>query len=345
MSFALVDSVQNFPGLPFGEKSVLTTLATFANAAGICWPANSTVAKKAGCDERTVRRHVETLKAKGLIERVYREGRSAITKIIIPLWEPRIPCPPPRTTCPPESVNEPKYQITAVDLATAPEPPPIVVFESEHPETPPVEPVPVIDPVEQPAPPVELSWAVDPAEQPAPIVDPVPAPDHLPVDPVQAELPPVVDPAPAVQAADAFDTLPPSLLADLALVRKAKKRSGTVTHTEKIVLASEAQKAGITVQAMIKTMILKNWARFSADWIAPQAPQTPLQRPFKPEPIHQAAPAVIEASKAALSALRPRIIATVDPLRWAKQRIADHQAGKHVSGFALRSAKAALKLP
>jgi hypothetical protein len=57
-----------------------------------------------------------------------------------------------------------------------------------------------------------------------------------------------------------------------------------------------------------------------------------------------AKPAAVEAERAAIAAMRPKIIGTADPLAWAKQRIADHEAGKHVSGFALRAAKYALRL-
>ncbi|MFZ4626678.1 MAG: hypothetical protein ACOYNF_20900, partial [Rhodoferax sp.] len=67
-----------------------------------------------------------------------------------------------------------------------------------------------------------------------------------------------------------------------------------------------------------------------------------MQRVFVPEVSPPASPAIVQASKADLAALRPKIIGTADPLAWAKQRIADHKAGKHVSGFALRSARSVL---
>jgi len=63
--------------LPPGEKLVLLALADQANDEGRqCWPAVSTIAHKSGQGERTVRRALSDLEAKGHLTRGHRDGAS-----------------------------------------------------------------------------------------------------------------------------------------------------------------------------------------------------------------------------------------------------------------------------
>jgi hypothetical protein len=63
--------------LPPGEKLVLLALADQANDEGRqCWPAVSTIAKKSGQGERTVRRALADLEKAGHLTRDHRDGTS-----------------------------------------------------------------------------------------------------------------------------------------------------------------------------------------------------------------------------------------------------------------------------
>ena len=137
MSFAITNTVLS-SNLPAGLQHTLAVFATFADAGGLCWPSNETVALKSNKDERTVRRHVEELEEIGVIKRTYRKGKSAITRIILSAL-PGYPTPdilptPPRTSCPPESVIESVNTVTAQpsapELAESPATAAIVVSES-----------------------------------------------------------------------------------------------------------------------------------------------------------------------------------------------------------------------
>lgn len=55
-------------------KLVLICLTDCANEEGKCWPSIATIAKRAGCSERTVQRHLGELVEKGYVSRQHREG-------------------------------------------------------------------------------------------------------------------------------------------------------------------------------------------------------------------------------------------------------------------------------
>jgi DNA-binding transcriptional MocR family regulator len=54
------------------EKVILLVLANYANEYGISWPSQRTLAENAACDERTVRRTLVSLEARGVIRRIAR---------------------------------------------------------------------------------------------------------------------------------------------------------------------------------------------------------------------------------------------------------------------------------
>lgn len=63
--------------LPPGEKLVLLALADQANDEGTqCWPSVPTIARRSGQGDRTVRRALEHLEAKGHLTRQHRDGAS-----------------------------------------------------------------------------------------------------------------------------------------------------------------------------------------------------------------------------------------------------------------------------
>ncbi len=64
--------------LPPMEKLVLLALADCANDEGKCWPSATTLARKTGEGERTVRRAVQSLIAKGALKQDQRSGTSPI---------------------------------------------------------------------------------------------------------------------------------------------------------------------------------------------------------------------------------------------------------------------------
>ncbi|HEX8382435.1 MAG TPA: helix-turn-helix domain-containing protein [Sphingomonas sp.] len=76
MSIRLMTTVWDLD-LPPGEKLVLLALADQANDEGRqCWPAVSTIMKRSGQGERTVRRALHDLEAKGHLTRHHRDGGS-----------------------------------------------------------------------------------------------------------------------------------------------------------------------------------------------------------------------------------------------------------------------------
>lgn len=63
--------------LSAGDKLVLLALADQANDEGVqCWPSIPTIAKRSGQGERTVRRCISDLEAKGHLTRHFRDGTS-----------------------------------------------------------------------------------------------------------------------------------------------------------------------------------------------------------------------------------------------------------------------------
>lgn len=64
--------------LPPMEKLVLLAIADCANDEGAAWPSASTIAKKSGQGERTVRRSIRALIEKGHLSEIQRSGTSTL---------------------------------------------------------------------------------------------------------------------------------------------------------------------------------------------------------------------------------------------------------------------------
>jgi hypothetical protein len=67
-AFTIMSSVRDHCQQPVGKKLLMLTLATYANADGICYPSNETLAKATGLGNSTVRRMLRQLKSEGELE-------------------------------------------------------------------------------------------------------------------------------------------------------------------------------------------------------------------------------------------------------------------------------------
>ena len=315
MSYVLQDASLKIPGIKYAEKIVLIAIASHADADGKCWPSVGTLAELAGMGVRTANRHIASLIKKGYIRRIYRTGRSAVTWLtdrvmcfLTPANQADRPLPIRQTESAIESVNEITAQAAAPMLAENPAVAAVVVFES--------------------------------------------------VDTEAMDTPPVVDLVPALPVIDnPLADVPAALLDDFGIVRKAKKKAAKVTRLEGQVMAREAAKARLTVEDVVKLCILRGWSRFEAVFATPavmtqfyatmtpaQAPQTGRSAVYVHEAAPPANPDIIRIELAKIATQPGPTAKMADPLAWAKNTLARHQAGEHVSGFALRSARAALRL-
>lgn len=67
-AFAVMNNVRDHCQQPVSKKLLMLTLATYANADGICYPSNATLAKATGISKRTVQRILPALAAEGELE-------------------------------------------------------------------------------------------------------------------------------------------------------------------------------------------------------------------------------------------------------------------------------------
>lgn len=287
--------------LTAGQRLVLGAITTFTDQAGKCWPAIATIAARCALSVRSVQRHIADLLKLGYLQRQYRPGRAAITRVNLDPINPATVSPPPPPPLPnwhPEqAIPEPVTPITA---PTVPEPEQpgfaAIVFSEVMDTEPPPVPAPAADhlPVDHLQ--VTTMQAADD--------DHLPAPDHLQVDQaMQAELP-------AVQSGNPLAEVPAELLADFGLVRQARKKSKTVTQTEARVLAVEANKANLSLAEVVKLCVLRGWSRFEAGWMPAPAPQQAPQAPYVHQVAPPASPEVKNAAMARLTELRKLIVST-----------------------------------
>ena len=312
MSFAQTFNVFQAINLTAGQKMVLAGISTFTDSTGKAWPSVATIAARCSMGVRTVQRHIAKLVSLGYLDRIYRTGRAAVTRVKLSGTTPAKLAPTPlpnwQTESAIESVNEITAQAAAPALAENPAVAAVVVFES--------------------------------------------------VDTEAMDTPPVVDLVPALPVIDnPLADVPAALLDDFGIVRKAKKKAAKVTRLEGQVMAREAAKARLTVEDVVKLCILRGWSRFEAVFATPavmtqfyatmtpaQAPQTGRSAVYVHEAAPPANPDIIRIELAKIATQPGPTAKMADPLAWAKNTLARHQAGEHVSGFALRSARAALRL-
>lgn len=78
------------------------------------------------------------------------------------------------------------------------------------------------------------------------------------------------DTAPPVGDADLFPDVDPQVVADFRALRKRVKAEITPTAMKRI--ATEAEKAGMTLQAALEVCCSRGWRGFEASWVAPRGP-------------------------------------------------------------------------
>lgn len=319
MSFAQTYNAFQTIDLTAGQKLVLAGIATFAGSTGKAWPAISTIAKRCSMGVRTVQRHIAKLVSLGYLERVYRSGKAAITRVRLDVATPAKLAPLPLPNWHPESAIESVNQITAhrpdqgtdptADTADAA----VVIFDSVKARG------------QETAPEMAGQGPVESADQ-GPVesltIELVPFTVTPDIDqgPVEVADQGPVEVAGIVMDPDPLAAVPADLLEDFAVVRRAKKKAAKVTRLEGQVLASEAAKARMTVEDVVKLCILRGWSRFEAVFATPnvmaqfnaammpaQSPQTTPQRFYVPEVVQPASPSVKAAAMAAIAVLRAKI--------------------------------------
>lgn len=305
MSFATTYNAFQISGITKAEQHVLTAICTFADKNGVCWPTTETIAARCLSSVRTVQTHIHALVSKGLLQRIYRKGKPALTKVLIgQAATPATFSPRPPQFLHPEPVIEPVNTKTALPEPATPLPDTadaaIVVVEK-------IPELPVIPDVEVYFGPLEPS-------QRTPSPEVVQAPVALPVAPVPETT--AQKPAEPVEtiAVDPLADVPATLLEDLGEVRKSKKKPAKVTKTEANLWFSEAQKAGWTMQQVIVTMIVRGWSRFEADWVQHVPQQTHQSGPqavWKPEPVQPASPGAIARFKETWARQRAAMVADI----------------------------------
>lgn len=116
---------------------------------------------------------------------------------------------------------------------------------------------------------------------------------------------------------DLLADVPAQVLADLAEIRKFKKKAPKPTKTEVKHWYTIAQEAGWTMPQLLLTMVLRNWCRVEPGWIqsVPQQAQ-PSASPqvWKPEPHTPANPSTIAKMREQIAQMKARWNETPPPL-------------------------------
>ena len=340
---ATYEILANVSNVNAGQKLVLSVIASYANNKNLsCFPSVAAIAERCRLAARTVQRHIASLIKLGFLERVYRKGTSAITRLKLP------PTPTPtggydrndttgydrnagvtgnfdlsqhNSVTPQQIENAAIASIAVLEIPEQPEPPTATVTE---------------------APSMYIHRARDCATLLVDVIDPplvdLPLPAHTATtaasQDVTAALPPtteVIAPVGAIAAAQVVDanqdpaieadpveaavkalaSLPKTLLDDMAMIRVSKKRPRQVTRTEAQILTDEARKAGWTLEQVIVTMICHGWARFQASWVQHVPPQTAPGTPapvkvWQPEPHTPASPSTLAKMREKIAQMRAR---------------------------------------
>jgi len=313
--------------LTTGQTVVLAVIATFTDVAGKSWPSIETIARATKQCIRTVKYRIAELIKLGFLKRIIRQGKvaiSIITEQLSPAQSSARHAPQVVHGMHPEPVIENINQITApsqIDSVTATAD--VVIFETVIPDSRTAA--------------VLTELPVQTASQTATTAT------VLPLPATTATVLPLPATTATVQTADLFAGVEPQLLADFGIVRKAKKKAPTVTKTEAVIFAAEAQKAGLTIAEALTTCITRGWSRIQAEWLPPK-PIEQATRVFVPEMVQPATPEIKAAGKAAWSDLRIKFTPNVDPLSWARNAIERDTQGERVGHALLRNARMALRI-
>ena len=305
MSFTATYNAFQISSISKAEQHILSGICTFADRNGVCWPTVETIANRCRSSVRTVQTHINALVSKGLLQRIYRPNRPAITKVLIPLTHtlPAISAPLEVQFLHPEPDIQPVSIKTAAPEPATPEPgtdtatADIVFTENEQ---------PITQALTQEMPDV---LAIDSMVPVSKVTDCHPQME-MPVEACTAP----VEPSQEVLATDPLADVPATLLQDLGEIRRNKKRPAKPTKTEAALWWQEAVKAGWTMEQVITTMILHGWARFDASWVqnlpAHVQPGAPgRDSVFVPETFTPASPSAIARFKESWAKQRAQILA------------------------------------
>lgn len=83
-------------------------------------------------------------------------------------------------------------------------------------------------------------------------------------------------PAPPAGDADLFPGVDPQVVSDFKALRKSKKAPVTKTAMDKIV--AEAEKAGMSLDAVLRVCCSRGWQGFNAEWVAGKQAGQPVQQ-------------------------------------------------------------------
>ena len=147
MSFAQTFNSFQAINLTAGQKLVLAGISTFTDSTGKGWPSVATIAARCSMAVRTVQRHIAALVSLGYLDRIYRTGRAAVTRVKLGVTTPAKLAPTPPPNWHPESAIESINEITAQPAAPVvtenPASAAIAVFESTTTEV--TDHAPVVD--------------------------------------------------------------------------------------------------------------------------------------------------------------------------------------------------------
>lgn len=334
MSFTATYNAFQISGISKAEQHILSGICTFADRnTGICWPTVETIANRCRSSVRTVQTHINALVSKGLLQRIYRPNRPAITKVLIPLTHtlPAISAPlevqflrgepdiqpinqraaPPATPEPGTETANAAFVVVSEIQQQPKQPEPAILSACECTEP----PHQAITEIEQPSitsichtealkttysASNEADKAIHTLDPATPVVAPV-----IESDPVEAE----------------WAKVDPQVLLDLMEIRKFKKKAPKPTKTEVKHWYSIALESGFSLAQIVYVMVLRGWGSgiAEASWLkhvprpqmtatgAPAAPPAP--KVWQPEPHIPASPEVVKAARAKLAELRAQILA------------------------------------
>ncbi|MBW7057523.1 helix-turn-helix domain-containing protein [Paracoccus bogoriensis] len=97
MSVQAITWALDYPVHSVTEKVILLVLANYANEYGVSWPSQKTLADQTALGERTVRRVLAAMDARGVIRRIARRrgnGSRQSDMILLAAFEARKPAPP-----------------------------------------------------------------------------------------------------------------------------------------------------------------------------------------------------------------------------------------------------------
>ena len=357
MSYVSTFNALNTSNTTAGQKLVLSVIASFERAgSGKAWPSVATIAKRASLSARTVNYHIASLIKLGYIQRIYRSGRSAITRLFIGETPAKIadttPAKIAEKSVIPESVNqiqrvaEPattdqQHQHTTDTAAVSPP----LCFEIEQPQTEQPDQHQAIQEIES-LPDYATQLQVFANSQYAPNEAPktpysasnesdkgtglasvsAPAVEH------QAEVPATEYQATS-EAADPVDAawaeVPAQVIADLQAIRCEKRKKKVPTKTEIQSWYSIALAEGWTLPQIVYAMVLKNWSRVEPGWLqhvprpqmtatgAPAAPPAP--KVWQPTPHTPASPSTVAKMKTEISKMKAK---------WASEDLAKRSPGR-----------------